>query len=81
MRRVFETHMKVGLKQVGIHSKHQAKTGTFKSDSRGRKETRPSARLKFHGLPRIPRELGREPERLLPGPDCPSIIKLTFINV
>ena len=33
------------------------------------------------GLPRIPRELEREPERLLPGPDPPFTIKLTFINV
>ena len=26
------------------------------SRAEGRKETRPSARLKFHGLPRVPRE-------------------------
>ena len=37
--------------------------------------------VKFESCGGAQRELGREPERLLPGPDCPSTIKLTFINV
>ena len=43
----------------------------------------PMETVKFEscGGVRLPYELGREPERLLPVPDCPSTIKLTFINV
>ena len=40
----------------------------------------PPMQLKFHGLLRIPRKLGRESERLLPVSASPSTIKLIFIN-